>query len=223
MERYEFVREKYLTFSKILRTLRHHIGNQRCRVPLPLPPAPTVLTDHPIRSVLRSTLVGRSYPMMKLILILIPIFLSNSTLAQPPTSYFPHHVGDVRQYRSMWTGEVMFTERFLRDSVGPTGNTFVWYNRTGSVMPGSGIYKIDSVYDVYPRYTVTDTSRQGLLYKLPADSGEAWTFLSGEGDSIVARVVAVFPGSVFGHPVTMKRIEYIRYPPPWASGLEPGT
>ena len=140
-------------------------------------------------------------------------FAAVTVYAQTPESFFPHHNGDVWQYRSAFTGEIVFTERFVRDSVDQTGNVFIWYNRSGSVMPGTGLYRIDTLYNVYQLYTVNDTTNQPLLYRLSADSGVGWTYLRSPWDSILARVVRVFPASVFGQQVTMKKIEYIRYPP----------
>lgn len=67
---------------------------------------------------------------------------------------------------------------------------------------------------MYQLYSVNDTTYHPLLYRLRADSGVGWTYQRTEFDTVLAKVVGVFPAVVFGHQVTMKKIQYIRYPPP---------
>lgn len=123
-------------------------------------------------------------------------FASNG-VAQTPDSlkFFPAHAGDVRQYRSQFTGEITMTEYFDKDSTDQYGNVFVWRR-------GGGVYMIDTSNDVY---------YGGLLYKLNADTGVVWTVQKRSQDSILAKVVAIFPGFVFGKPVTVKKIDYSLY------------
>jgi hypothetical protein len=125
--------------------------------------------------------------------------------AQPSVNYFPHSVGNVWQYRSIFTGEIVLTEFFVKDSIGQTGNIFIWYKEPSWTDPN--VYKIDTLSNVYQLYSPNDTVNQPLLYRLSADSGIGWTYLRSPWDSIRATVLAVFPSSVFGHPVTMKKIE----------------
>jgi hypothetical protein len=148
--------------------------------------------------------------------ILLTSILTLAT-AQPPINFFPHHVGDVWQYRSAFTGEIVLTEFFIKDSVDQVGNTFIWYKEPSWVEPN--IYKIDTLNSVDILHSPSDTANLPLLYRLSADSGVGWTFLRSPWDSVLARVVRVFPASVFGHPVTMKKIEYIGYPPSGGSWL----
>lgn len=138
-------------------------------------------------------------------------FLLSFALAQPGINFFPHHAGNVWQYRSAFTGEIVMTVLFLRDSVDQIGNTFIWYKEPSWVNPN--VYKIDTLNRVYVLRFPSDTSNLPLLYKLDADSGARWTYLRHEQDSVLAKVVRVFPSVVFGHPVMMKKIEYKRYPP----------
>lgn len=138
------------------------------------------------------------------------VALTSSVMSQTPDSinFFPAHAGDVRQYRSYYTGEIVLTEFFDRDSTDANGNAFIWTHTDG----GMGIYEIDSLNDVYELAFLNDTAQHPLLYRLEADSGVGWTyFKSVFGDTIVANVVAIVPGTVFGKQVRIKKIAYTRY------------
>lgn len=139
--------------------------------------------------------------------VLSPFFL----LAQTPDSltFFPAHAGDVRQYRSQFTCQVTLTQFFDKDSTDSHGDAFLWYHfATGE----TGIYEIDSATNLYELNSIDDTSRHPLLYTLNADSGKEWTYLKqASNDSIVANVVGISGGVVFGKQVTVKKITYTRY------------
>lgn len=79
---------------------------------------------------------------MKPFFVAAQLSLFSFAVAQPPMSFFPHHNGDVWQYRSIFTGEIVFTVRFVRDSVDQIGNVFIWYDISGSTVPG--IFRIDT-------------------------------------------------------------------------------
>ena len=67
--------------------------------------------------------------------------------AQTPDSlnFFPAHAGDVRQYRSAFTGDITMTQYFDKDSTDQYGNKFIWYHYNDG---GTGVYKIDSLYNL---------------------------------------------------------------------------
>ena len=139
------------------------------------------------------------------------VAVTSLVMPQTPDSvnFFPHHPGDVWQYRSYYTGDLIFTQFFDRDSSDSSGNTFVWFHYNDG---GTGIYRIDSLNNVFEQTSPSDTTPAPLLYKLEADSGESWRYRNiGPTDSIVAKVVGVFPGFVFGRQVTIKKIDYRMY------------
>ena len=134
------------------------------------------------------------------------ITLTSFAISQTPDSlnFFPAHAGDVRQYRSQFTNEIISTEYFDKDSTDQLGNVFIW-RRVG------GILKIDTLNNLYSLDAVNDTVNQTLVYKLSADTGTVWTRVKRERDSILAKVVGIFPGFVYGKQVTVKKIEKTRY------------
>jgi len=149
---------------------------------------------------------------MKKVLSLLFVVLSAIGIANAQTpdslNFFPAHAGDVRQYRSAFTGDITMTQYFDKDSTDQYGNKYVW--QRGS----DGIYKIDALNNVYGQSSPTDTIDRVLLYKLDADTGTVWTYMKTPWDSILFKVVGIFPGSVFGKPVTVKKIEETRYAQP---------
>lgn len=120
-------------------------------------------------------------------------------------NYFPMHAGDVVQFRSQFTGEIR-TKYFDKDSTDQNKNRFIWYHNN---FTDSGIYRIDSLKNLYEYYAVKDTSF--LLYALNADTGNVWIYRKSPFDTILAKVVRIFPSSVFGKQVTVKKISYTRY------------
>jgi len=139
--------------------------------------------------------------------VILYIAISSIVLAQTPDSlsFFPGHAGDVRQYRSAFTGDVTMTVYFDKDSTDQFGNKFIW--QKGS----TGIYKIDTSNNVYGQASPTDTVGRVLWYKLDADTGVVWTHVKTPWDSVLCKVVEIYPGSVFGKPVTVKKIEETLY------------
>jgi len=117
-------------------------------------------------------------------------------------NFFLHHAGDVQQYRSQFTGEITMTEYLDKDSTDQFGNIFIWYHNAG--WGTFNIYKIDSSGNVYILYSVSDTGYVPLLYKLSADTGTVWPYLKRDRDSILAKVVEIFPPLVYGKQVTVK-------------------
>jgi len=100
---------------------------------------------------------------------LLALFPPSSVLAQTnPLDFYPHHVGDVWQYRSLYTGELVGTDYL--DSVrvdSLSKDIFIYYRPAGS---GGYQYRIDSAYNLYNLNFHSDHPR----YKLAADSGDSW-------------------------------------------------
>ncbi len=117
-----------------------------------------------------------------------------------PFSFYPYHAGDIRQYHSIFTGDLIYT--IYTDSVvyRSTKDVFI-YNRVVSTTTGPSIYRIDSMGNVYnmnyqPNY---------IRYKLYADSGDSWQ--EGTMDSvrpIMATVTYTDSVNIFGKTVAEK-------------------
>lgn len=88
-------------------------------------------------------------------------------------NFFPHHAGDVWQYRSQFTGEITMTEYFEKDSTDQFGNIFIWRR-------GGGVFKINILNNLYELYSPNDTGYLPLRYKLSADTGIVWTYIKRE-------------------------------------------
>jgi len=128
-----------------------------------------------------------------------------------PLDFWPNHPGDIWQYRQMFTGELAFTETFQKDSTDISGNKFVWYKRTGLVQPGNGLYKLDTSYNLFQSFSLINPIFNVLLYKLDADSGDIWIYLKTPDDSIFAEVIDIYPSTIYGNSVVIKKIQYTRY------------
>jgi len=123
--------------------------------------------------------------------------------AQPPESFFPHHVGDTWQYTLDNTNIIYSTDIIVADSTDSAGTVYLKYE-------GEDFYRhyIDTSYNVY-------TSRDGGLsyfyydYKLDAEIGESWLWVPPQSlDSIRAKVVGIYPDILFGISTTVKEFEY---------------
>lgn len=131
----------------------------------------------------------------------------NGAFSQPPSplSYFSHAVGNVWQYRSQFTQQVVATIRFVRDSIAPNGNKYTWFVED----VGSGNFEIDSSGSVW---SVSGGSfgRTNHIYRLDAIVGESWLINLMPPPYDSAKVVDIYPSLQFGQPVTIKKIEYWR-------------
>ena len=91
-------------------------------------------------------------------------------VAQPGINFYPYHKGDIRQYRSMYTGNIIYTD--YTDSVNVDSlskDTFI-FGRDVSSSTNPVEWRIDSLGNLYnmgyqPKY---------VRYKLYADSGDSW-------------------------------------------------
>lgn len=129
-----------------------------------------------------------------IIIFLLPCALSH---AQPPESFFPHHVGDTWQYTLDNTTIIYGTDIIVADSTDSAGTIYLkyegetWYR-----------YYVDSCHNVYwspgsPTYA--------HIYKLDADTGESWWYWQQE---VRATVVDIYADLFWGIPATVKEIEY---------------
>ncbi len=139
-----------------------------------------------------------------LLLFLLSQTLCSTGTAQSPESFFPHHVGNVWQYRSQFTQQVVSTVRFVADSSSTNGSVFVWYIIQGI---GGGIYEIDSSFNVW-QVSGDSLTRVRHEYNLAAMVGESWRVNPMPPPFDSARVVDIYPSTVFGQPVTIKKIDY---------------
>lgn len=128
-----------------------------------------------------------------IVLLLLPCFL---TYAQPPESFFPHHVGDTWQYTLDNTNIIYSTDVIVADSTDYTGTVYLKYD-------GDNFYRfyIDTSSNVYgspggPVYN--------HYYKLDADSGESWDF----DGQVIAKVADVYDDVFWGANSVVKEIEY---------------
>jgi hypothetical protein len=140
---------------------------------------------------------------LSLLFTLLNVSLSYAQLDTSTFSYYPCHTGDVRQFRSLYTGMLVFT-RFI-DSVvlGRSPNQKLVYGHTSEGYPTSEM--IDSVGNCYnllyqPSY---------VHYKLYADSGNSWQAgVVQDTIPVIATVVGVYASSVFGRATTIKAIRF---------------
>ncbi len=101
---------------------------------------------------------------------LLLVVLNSFAISQTPSylNYFPVHAGDIRQYHSQFTGELIRTEYIdsvVIDSISKDVFAFC-HNENG----GQYNYRIDSSGNVY----TPDWQPQYVRYKLYADSGDSW-------------------------------------------------
>lgn len=136
-------------------------------------------------------------------IVLITLVYNGLAQTPHPLSFYPPQVGNAWQYRSQFTGEIIFTERILRDSVTQNGSIFLWIFTTPA--NDTSIYEIDSTSSFWS-VSVAPFFRSDCIYKLAADSGDVWRINPQRFDS--ARVLGVRSGIVFGQTTIVKKIEY---------------
>jgi hypothetical protein len=119
--------------------------------------------------------------------------------AQPPESFFPHNVGDRWDYQ-YWNGGFFtyYSTVLTQDSVRSDGSTYLYYDNSAEPK-----FKIDTLDNVYLYPTVPNSNF--LIYKLVADSGEAWFNPSIPEWAWVARVDS---GVVFSRRTAIKVFQY---------------
>ena len=100
------------------------------------------------------------------VLILFLFFISSLSYSQSSESFFPHHVGDRRDYYVLNTGQV-FSSIITKDSIGEDGSHNIFYNNAN--VPG---YRIDTLLNVY--VLPQDPFVNYLWFKLGADKCQSW-------------------------------------------------
>lgn len=86
------------------------------------------------------------------------------------SEYYPYHAGDVRQYRSIYTGEIAHTHYVDSVLVDSLRNERWIFGRNVAGVVSSTVVRIDSMGNLYNmRY-----QSEYVRYKLDADSGDSW-------------------------------------------------
>lgn len=138
---------------------------------------------------------------MKNIIIILALVFNLSfpfISAQEPLSYFPHSVGNRWDY-DYWNGNTnYYTTTITRDSLSQDGSKFLFYDNDNEPR-----YKVDTSYNVFRRPYIHGDNY--LIYKLYADSGDAWFNPALAEWAWVARIDT---GYVFSNLTTIKVYQY---------------
>jgi hypothetical protein len=132
-----------------------------------------------------------------IIVLLLPCAL---TYAQSPESFFPYHVGDTWQYTLDNTNIIYQTDVITKDSTDSTGNVYLQLNNFSWYT-----YHLDISYNVYRLISGEDFYHE---YELDAEIGDSWLWVPPQSDSIRAKIVDIYPDTIFGINTTVKEIEY---------------
>lgn len=127
-------------------------------------------------------------------LLLVSSVLSKAQTPNP-FDFYPYHTGDVRQYRSQFTGDLIGTEYTDSVVVNPITKNVMIYNRGGDTK------RIDSLGNVYNMNSQSDY----ILYKLYANSGDTW--ISGHVNDtipVTVTITSVYGTVILGVPTTVK-------------------
>lgn len=130
-----------------------------------------------------------------LILLLMLMCIVQSLLAQPPLSFFPHHLGDVWQRDTNWQNII------TKDSLGSDGRYYIEMSSDGKMRLDTTTFEL---YGWHPTEGMYNT----LLFKLDAEQGDRWVVGRGTHSVTVATVVAVFNTFVVDTAVMVKQIDY---------------
>ncbi|BDQ01668.1 MAG: hypothetical protein KatS3mg036_0092 [Ignavibacterium sp.] len=129
------------------------------------------------------------------IIFCLPFYIS---FAQEPLSYFPHSVGNRWDY-NYWNGNTQFyTTTVTRDSLSQDGSKYLFYDNENEPR-----YKVDSSYNVFRSPYIHGNDY--LIYKLYADSGDAWFNPAFAEWAWVARIDTDY---VFSNLTTIKVYQY---------------
>jgi hypothetical protein len=132
-------------------------------------------------------------------------FITANIISQTlnPLGFWPHHTGDVWQYRDAVNNEIMFT-RYLDSIYIDTTNkdAYLYYRPVGN----GTIVKIDTLGNLYYMHVIPEYPR----YKLYADSGDTWVAGVTEDDTVSVTVTDIYEGNVFGEWTTIKVFTFER-------------
>ena len=140
-------------------------------------------------------------------------FCSFSLSSQTPDSldFFPRHVGDVWQYRSQFTGQLIRTQYIDSVSVDSPSKTRIVSGRSVSGTTSLTREKIDTLNNVYN----LNFQPSFVRYKLSADGGSSWQVGINDTVPTVATIINVYKANIFGKNTTVKAIKFvIQNPPP---------
>ena len=143
--------------------------------------------------------------MLSLLLVIPSVVYFASAQSTPSISFFPYHTGDIRQYHSEFTGDLIYT--IYTDSVVviPITKDIMIYNRYENGMTTYGIDRIDSFGNVYDM----SYQEQYIRYKLYADSGNSWQAgIIADTVPVIVAVVDVYKTNLFGKNVTVKAMRF---------------
>lgn len=137
-----------------------------------------------------------------IIFSIIVLLLPWALYAQTPESFFPHHVGDTWQYTLDNTNIIYRTDIIVADSTDSIGGHYLKYEGDSRYR-----YHIDTSYNVYG--LIPPAQDFYHHYKLNAEIGESWLWVPPQSlDSIRAKVVDIYPTTIFGINTIIKEIEY---------------
>ena len=144
------------------------------------------------------------------VLFMFLFFISSLSYSQTPENYFPHHEGDVWQYHSQFTGELIQTLYFdslATDSI--SLNTYIYFHNVYGGSTTSSVGRLDTAGNYF------DNTGQ-LWYKFNADSGETWIVRDVDSirtDTIIGQVFNVYYAFIFGIYTTVIAFKFeIRLP-----------
>lgn len=141
---------------------------------------------------------------MKTRLTVFQLFLSCSfVMAQPGAGFYPHHVGDVWQYRSLFTNEIIETDYI--DSVRlDTVSHDRFIDRRIRSSSGTNLRRerLDTLGNLY----LVDYQPEYPRYMLHADTGTSWFAGYGLDSNLSYRisVIWIYQSAVFGMPTVVK-------------------
>jgi len=142
--------------------------------------------------------------------LLISVSLGQSS---NPKDFYPYHKGDIRLYRSEFTGTVIYTQ--YTDSViaDTVTKDILLYHRYISDMTDFRKDRIDSLGNLFNMSYQSEYVR----YKLYADSGDSWQAgVINDTVPVIATVVYIYNTILYG---TLSKVKAIRFqyqnsPPP---------
>jgi len=157
---------------------------------------------------------------MKTIVIIAAFALGAMTLPSTliaqmpdPTSFFPHHLGDMWEYFVLdGVGNDTLQVRVIFDSTDPSGMSHVRHRREllnptrPPWFPWYQEFRIDTSANVFGSGFLPPNS---LVYRFDAKVGQWWfVYYQGGPGGDVAKVLGEHPATIFGQPTTVKEIGY---------------
>lgn len=144
-----------------------------------------------------------------LFLIILGLIFLKESHAQDTTDFFPHHLGDIWEYRFFAGYYDILQVKTIVDSTDEQGSTHVTNEAKllGSdedVSWAGGVYTIDTLGQVWKHIY----GQIRLEYKMDVDKGEMWIVSSYDGGWQIARVEELYEDQLLGILTTLKGIVY---------------